>query len=737
VNAVTKEPASTTPRTLSAPICYALLAALALVLFFPRLGSFGFWDPYEVKVADAARTIVTHEGSLAQATHTIGRPPATVSLVATGFRLFGVGELGGRLPIAITSLLAVLACFYAGSSMIRRRGAFLGSFVLATTPAFLLGARQLTTNAPLLLGTSLAVGGLVRLCWPPEHESRDSAPMMRVIDVVLAGAGLFIGFTSGALLVGVVAPLAAVAVALVAAAPTRQRAELAAGLGAMVVVALAVAGWTWAHPAGYSALLGGMAHPFLNSAVFTNTLKQLGFGLFPWIALLPMAGIHALASTTDDVEAPPREWFGRIALVCWFVALYVTGTLEAAAVQDVLVPAAPAVLLLIGGYLDDVVLTSDEMQPFAALTAALGALVIGRDFFVFPEYFVGAHMIESLRWPGPLASIPYVLISYAAFFAGVIGLAIGALFVGIGPHVGLGVGVEINATPSQVRKGRIILLGGAVAASLAMALFTAMWLVPQCSKHLSSKELYGKTKQLDPNAPIGQYHFNAQGSSYYSGGKPPVTLGTVEELFKFLQRPDHVFVMAGAEELPSIDQYAKQHNGLYYVVDDTSARYIMLSNRLGPGERDLNPLRLYVSDKPPTPGHPMSINFGDKVELIGWDAPAAISPRQDFKLRLYYKVNAPLPGSYKIFVHVDGAGTRINGDHVPLDGKFPTNYWVVGSYITDEHTIKPGDNNTGTSPNGGVYQIYMGMYLGAERLKVTSGPSDGDNRARLGAITVK
>ncbi|HEX9104842.1 MAG TPA: glycosyltransferase family 39 protein, partial [Polyangia bacterium] len=190
---------------LSAPVCYALLAALALVLFFPRLGSFGFWDPYEIKIADVARNVVTGQSPLAQATHAIGRPPATVSLVATGFRLFGVGELGGRLPIAITSLFAVLACFYAGSGLIRRRGALLGTFVLATAPAFLLGARQLTTNAPLLLATSLAVGGLARLCWPPEG----STPMVRAIDALLAAVGLFIGFTSGALLLGVVAPLAA------------------------------------------------------------------------------------------------------------------------------------------------------------------------------------------------------------------------------------------------------------------------------------------------------------------------------------------------------------------------------------------------------------------------------------------------------------------------------------------------------------------------------------------------
>jgi len=59
----------------------------------------------------------------------------------------------------------------------------------------------------------------------------------------------------------------------------------------------------------------------------SRSFSAFEVGLFPWIALLPMAGIHALASTTDDVEAPPREWFGRIALVCWFVALYLTGTL--------------------------------------------------------------------------------------------------------------------------------------------------------------------------------------------------------------------------------------------------------------------------------------------------------------------------------------------------------------------------------------------------------------------------
>lgn len=707
-------------RTWSAPVCYALLAALALALFFPRLGSFGFWDPYEVRVADLARNVATGAVTLQQATQQLARPPATVALVAAGFKIIGVGELGGRLPLAATALLAVLACFYAGSALIRRRGALLGSFVLATAPAFLLGARQLTTNAPLLLATSLAVGGLVRATWPPEGTPR----WMRAVDVTLAVVGLLLGQASAGLLVGVIAPLVAVAVALAAAAPGEVRVASAAGLGAVALVLLALAGWAWWRPAGFSPLLGGLPHQMLNTAVFSNPLRQLGFGLFPFIALLPMAGIHALSSTTSAVEPAGREWFGRVALVAWFMALYIAATVQAAAVGELLVPAAPVVLLLVGGYLDDV-LDSGEVQPFAALTAALGAIIIGRDFFVTPEYFVGAHMLETIRWPGPLISMPYLMVSFAAFFGGVIGLALG---VPLGAH---------NASDGQRLRGRLILVGGAVAASLAMALLIAHWIVPECSKHLSSKELYGKTKQLDPSAPIGQYHFAASGASYYSGAKPPVTLPTLDETFKFLGRPEHVFVMAGAEELPSIDQFAKQKALSYFVVDDSSARYIMLSNRLGPGEHDLNPLRLYISDKPPTPAHPIEINFDNKVQLIGWDAPASISPRQEFKLKLYFKVNAPLPGSYKVFVHFDGAGIRINGDHVPLDGKFPTQYWVPGTYVTDEHTVRPSDNNTGAAPSGGYYQLYMGLYMGAERLKIAAGPSDGDNRARVGGLSVR
>jgi hypothetical protein len=126
-------------------------------------------------------------------------------------------------------------------------------------------------------------------------------------------------------------------------------------------------------------------------------------------------------------------------------------------------------------------------------------------------------------------------------------------------------------------------------------------------------------------------------------------------------------------------------------------------------------------------------DFEGKVELVGYDLPGTISRGREFTITLYYKVKAPLGSNYKVFVHFDGPGHRINGDHVPLDGKFPTSNWVPGFYIIDEHRMTA--DRTG-APEG-VYQIYTGLWLGAQRLQVKSGAHDGENRVKIGTVVVR
>src|SRR5207253_5074493 len=132
-------------------------------------------------------------------------------------------------------------------------------------------------------------------------------------------------------------------------------------------------------------------------------LKQLGFGLFPWIAVAPVAAIRFF--TDEDPAAPAarggrtpgRARFGSLLLVTWFVVGYVAGTVQAAGVADLHVPVGPALLLLVGGYLDDL-LDDARPLPFAGLTVLVGALILGRDFFLFPEQYVAVHMMEQVRW---------------------------------------------------------------------------------------------------------------------------------------------------------------------------------------------------------------------------------------------------------------------------------------------------------------------------------------------------
>jgi hypothetical protein len=58
---------------------------------------------------------------------------------------------------------------------------------------------------------------------------------------------------------------------------------------------------------------------------------------------------------------------------------------------------------------------------------------------------------------------------------------------------------------------------------------------------------------------------------------------------------------------------------------------------------------------------------------------------------------------------------------------------VPGYYITDEHFMQP---DRATQP-AGFYRVFMGMFSGESRLKVTSGPQDGENRVKLGNVNIK
>jgi hypothetical protein len=143
--------------------------------------------------------------------------------------------------------------------------------------------------------------------------------------------------------------------------------------------------------------------------------------------------------------------------------------------------------------------------------------------------------------------------------------------------------------------------------------------------------------------------------------------------------------------------------------------------------------RRVVTRTAPTPQNRLNVNFGGKVELLGFDT--TINPRdgqlrkgQSVTITWYWHCTAPTGEGWKLFTHLDDAnGPRTNQDNV---GEVRTAYqperWRAGEFIRDQQTIElPGDWD---SP---VVRIHLGLWKGGERLAPAAGaPTDGDRRAR-------
>lgn len=162
-----------------------------------------------------------------------------------------------------------------------------------------------------------------------------------------------------------------------------------------------------------------------------------------------------------------------------------------------------------------------------------------------------------------------------------------------------------------------------------------------------------------------------------------------------------------------------------------------------PSARDQKKLAQYVLTAPPAiiPVR-LNVDFEGKVVLLGasLQPPKTAAPGQKVKLTLYWQPKADLGSGWMLFTHLlDGAGVRIlNLDHVgPLrqpsgQGQIlgPSS-WNTGKVYVDEQEFSlPADLKTER------VQVVTGLWRGNERMRITSGPHDSENRAIAAELTV-
>ncbi len=115
-----------------------------------------------------------------------------------------------------------------------------------------------------------------------------------------------------------------------------------------------------------------------------------------------------------------------------------------------------------------------------------------------------------------------------------------------------------------------------------------------------------------------------------------------------------------------------------------------------------------VVSRPGEIPNPISVNLGDKMELVGYDVSRRLMQADDVvTVTLFWRALRPIDEDYSISTQFvdENQSKAAQHDAWPQDGGAPTSSWEVGGVVVDQHAlvVRPG---TAT----GVYELRIAVY---------------------------
>lgn len=530
---------------------------------------------------------------------------------------------------------------------------------------------------------------------------------------------------------------------------------------------------------------------------FDLWIRQFGFIMFPWIALIPH-GIAYLTRAQRDASEDPRPALTpqtdlRRLLMLWGVGgalMMAFGGGQGHHFFIAVVPIAAGVGLLLSdrGFWGQV-----RKQPL--LLYAMGFLgvaiimMLGKDIERYPNRLLEAYMLfekdlqlpKDFSYSGLHKKIKYALaLTLIVTCFGAVSWAILAMrnLTSLPKHLkaylfepekegtvspmlarvqqreALGQEDSIWGKITRVVEGPLsapmIIASVFALASVAIALIY----VPNSAYHFSERHLFESYIQsAQQGAPLVRYKTPKTSASVYLQGLK--SINSAEFMRKF-EAPERFFAVVPRDQLAAVNASTRKRFGRdVAVLNSKSNRLVLLSNQLKDGEEDQNFIaqamikgdpfeqieyKVLYKNKDGEMVHP---TFDGKIQLLGYNLKPAPKDRvkgtpvyglgTELEIEAVYKVLQSVPSAQQIFIHVDTRGNRIAGDHDPVNGEFPTNHWVKGDVIRDSETI---DINTYTTQ--GRYSINVGFYSGSKRMKVQPRSAHGgDDRLKMGTFIVR
>lgn len=424
----------------------ALSALCAVASLTVPLGRAGLWAPHELNTADLARRLAVglHGAQLAidetnnqtPLLSELGKGQLPFSAIALGFQWLGLHDWAGRVPLVLAGLVSLWVMGRALSRLCGLRAAAFAILAVSTMPVFFIQTRALLGDGITLACGAVALFSLSVLTFAPPQALRSQLGWGLWALLGLAG-----GFASRGAALGVAVPCGAVGLAYLTCrgSITQSDAPLLGRLGRAVgrlcagLAGVATVATVWAvaqqDAALYLEVLGSTLNTPAKPPTHDQILHRLGFGLFPWSALLPMAVVGSLTSRPSSATRATVRLVLVNQLVLAVTAHAVLGYYQQPVAFVGVAAAAGLVALAFEDY--------ERAQARTRLVALAGcALLItfGLDLKSQPVQSLWAFEVQGARLPEPLVGAAGRFFKYATLgCVAAVALSLGQWAVGYGP----------------------------------------------------------------------------------------------------------------------------------------------------------------------------------------------------------------------------------------------------------------------------------------------------------------
>jgi 4-amino-4-deoxy-L-arabinose transferase-like glycosyltransferase len=555
---------------------WLLTAGFAALVFFPWLGSVGLWDPWETHYSEVGRSML-ERGDLVhpfwERSWFFSKPPLTPWLAALG--LWAVGgdsghgelprytEWGIRLPFALLATSAISLLSHAVGRLASRTAGLACGFVLATMPLYFFTARQAMTDMPFVacvtLAWACALLGQLDTRLSPRARGHWWLGFYAAMGVAALGKGLLAGLPAVGWMLwfAIARPNGSLFQGL-----KKQIVQMQLLKGALLFAAIACP-WYLAMIAfdgrdqeglvfwrrfflhdHFDRLLSGV-HTTTPGGTFVYFIEQGGYGIFPWVALLPGAMAFALKTQPGETSAQARLTLWALSSGAFSFLLF---SASATKFHHYVLPVLPAIAVLIGLFIARLLEEGAAPHALGLLLGLMLFALVGRDLAVQPRHFLDLFTYNYER------PYPEFLVATAFWQPWLtVKTALGAAFV-------LAAIATVFAALKYSSKG---LLSGVVAISLGLALWLSWSHWISLSHHWTQRDLFWRYwRQRGSEEPIAAFMMDWKGETFYSRNQV-VQLGPANyptELPRFVARAGQKWILVEHSRLRMLrDLLPAQH----------------------------------------------------------------------------------------------------------------------------------------------------------------------------------